>query len=383
MMDKIIGIKPKQALDQSLISIGGWLRGIDAQIISFIRPETISWTRQDFPLYQCQRNSDISEWIYPDRPAVLQDSKQLNTKSWYTTLRKSFAPWHTSLDWRVPFPNLSLTQNTLHRWGTPAYQSSGGSLALNYAYAPPIRQRMGISAVPTVKSRQFPAFQISEGLSQFWATSYQFSTALAVLLPIAVNVAQSPIVLNFVALASRGIEAQTLSRSTAPFKGAPVATLTAKSSVHMPRQFGKPTGKIANIQSYILPAKGEFTSGYGMRWGRLHRGIDIAGPVGTPILAAAAGQVIAAGWTNDGFGNKVEVKHPDGTVTLYAHTSQVLTRVGAQIHQGEQIAKMGSSGFSTGPHLHFQVHPGGKTAVDPMFFFGNYKTVLTAAKPTS
>jgi hypothetical protein len=378
MMDKIIGIKPKQALDQSLISIGGWLRGIDAQIISFIRPEAISWTSQDFSLHQRRKASDLPEWIYPDRSAVLQSSKQLSTKSWYTTLKKSFAPWHTSLDWRVPIPNGSLAQNSFHRLDASASQS--GSLAFSYAYASPIHQRMETNAVATVKFRQFPSLQLSEGLSQFWFTSYKFSTALAVLLPVAINVVQSPIVIDFIAQASRGIEAQLLSLGSTSFNAAPAA-LTTKSSTQMPRRSITTTGKSSNTQGYIVPTKGEFTSGYGMRWGRLHRGIDIAGPVGTPILAAAAGKVITAGWGEDGFGNKVEIQHPDGTITLYAHTAQVLTKVGVRVHQGERIAEMGSSGHSTGPHLHFQVHPGGKGAVDPMFFLGNHKTLI-AARPT-
>jgi hypothetical protein len=376
MMDKKIGIKPKQALDQSLISIGGWLRSIDAQIISFIRPDSISWTGQDLSPYQRRRDFDIPEWSYPHSSVVRQGSKR---SSWYTTLQKSFAPWHTSLDWRMPFPNVSFNQSTFDRFGAPGYQ--GGSLAFSYAYAPPLRQRMGIGAELAVKSLHFPTLQLPEGLSEFWSTSYKFSTALAVLLPIAVNVAQSPIATAYINQAAREIEVQTLNLMKAPAKTAPAATLAAKSSVQMPRTFSKPTGKIANIQSYVLPAKGEFTSGYGMRWGRLHKGIDIAGPVGTPILAAAAGQVITAGWGDDGFGNKVEIKHPDGTVTLYAHSSEVLTKVGMRVKQGEQIAKMGSSGFSTGPHLHFQVHPKGKTAIDPMFFFGNRKTLI-ASEPT-
>jgi murein DD-endopeptidase MepM/ murein hydrolase activator NlpD len=143
----------------------------------------------------------------------------------------------------------------------------------------------------------------------------------------------------------------------------------------------QPTGITANIQSYVLPARGEFTSSYGQRWGRLHRGIDIAGPVGTPIVAASAGKVIAAGW-GGGFGYKVEIRHPDGTVTLYAHASKLLTKVGAHVRQGEMIAEMGSSGNSTGSHLHFQIHPGGKEPVNPAFFFGEALKLACASTPT-
>jgi murein DD-endopeptidase MepM/ murein hydrolase activator NlpD len=120
------------------------------------------------------------------------------------------------------------------------------------------------------------------------------------------------------------------------------------------------------VQAFIWPANGVFTSGYGWRWGRMHRGIDIAAPVGTPVVASAAGVVISAGWNSGGFGNLVEIRHPDGTVTRYAHNSSVLTRIGAVVEQGELIAHMGSTGRSTGPHTHFEIRPAGRGSVDPM-----------------
>jgi murein DD-endopeptidase MepM/ murein hydrolase activator NlpD len=119
---------------------------------------------------------------------------------------------------------------------------------------------------------------------------------------------------------------------------------------------------------FIWPTRGVLTSGFGWRWGRPHRGIDIAGPVGTPIVAAAAGEVIASGWSAGGYGNLVKLRHPDGSVTLYAHNSRLLVRRGQNVQQGEPIAQMGSTGFSTGPHLHFEIHPSGRGAVNPMAF---------------
>jgi murein DD-endopeptidase MepM/ murein hydrolase activator NlpD len=124
----------------------------------------------------------------------------------------------------------------------------------------------------------------------------------------------------------------------------------------------------ALTQGFTWPAQGVFTSGYGYRWGRMHRGIDIAGPVGTPIVAAAEGVVVTAGWNSGGFGNLVEVRHADGSKTLYAHSNRILVRVGQQVAQGEQIAEMGSTGRSTGPHLHFEIHPTGRGATNPMVF---------------
>jgi murein DD-endopeptidase MepM/ murein hydrolase activator NlpD len=123
-----------------------------------------------------------------------------------------------------------------------------------------------------------------------------------------------------------------------------------------------------SIQKYIWPAHGAFTSGFGYRWGRLHKGIDIAAPVGTPVVAAAAGVVESAGWNDGGYGNLVEVRHPDGSMTIYAHNNRIVTRVGAVVNQGELIAQMGSTGRSTGPHTHFEIRPRGSGAVNPMFF---------------
>jgi murein DD-endopeptidase MepM/ murein hydrolase activator NlpD len=119
---------------------------------------------------------------------------------------------------------------------------------------------------------------------------------------------------------------------------------------------------------FIWPTRGVLTSGFGWRWGRPHRGIDIAGPVGTPVVAAAAGEVISSGWNSGGYGNLVKLRHPDGSTTLYAHNSRLLVRRGQTVQQGEPIAQMGSTGFSTGPHLHFEVHPSGQGAVNPMAF---------------
>jgi len=124
----------------------------------------------------------------------------------------------------------------------------------------------------------------------------------------------------------------------------------------------------ARFNGYIWPAEGVLTSGYGMRWGRLHAGIDIAAPIGTPIVAAAPGVVVTAGWNSGGYGYLVEIQHPDGSLTLYAHNNRILVREGQQVAQGEQIAEMGSTGFSTGPHLHFEIHPSGNGAANPMAF---------------
>lgn len=130
----------------------------------------------------------------------------------------------------------------------------------------------------------------------------------------------------------------------------------------------KPFETSAPFNGYIWPAKGVLTSGYGPRWGRMHRGIDIAAPVGTPIVASAPGVVVKASWNSGGYGKLVDIKHIDGTITRYAHNNRILVKAGQQVEQGQQIAEMGSTGFSTGPHSHFEIHLGGKGAVNPMAF---------------
>ncbi|MBD2111341.1 MULTISPECIES: peptidoglycan DD-metalloendopeptidase family protein [Cyanophyceae] len=119
---------------------------------------------------------------------------------------------------------------------------------------------------------------------------------------------------------------------------------------------------------YIWPTRGTLTSGYGWRWGRMHRGVDIAGPVGTPIVAAAPGVVARSGWNSGGYGNLVDIRHSDGSLTRYAHNSRLLVREGQQVSQGQQIAEMGSTGYSTGPHLHFEVHLPSSGTVNPMAY---------------
>ena len=126
-------------------------------------------------------------------------------------------------------------------------------------------------------------------------------------------------------------------------------------------------GGSMQFTGYIWPARGTLTSGYGWRWGRMHQGIDIAAPTGTPIMAAAPGVISFAGW-NSGYGYLVEIKHPDESLTLYAHNSQILVQEGQAVAQGELIAKMGSTGRSTGPHLHFEIHPSGNGAVNPIAY---------------
>jgi murein DD-endopeptidase MepM/ murein hydrolase activator NlpD len=118
--------------------------------------------------------------------------------------------------------------------------------------------------------------------------------------------------------------------------------------------------------AFSWPAAGKLTSKFGRRWGKMHKGIDIAGPTGTPIHAAADGIVVKAGWSSGGYGNLVEIRHADGTITRYGHNSRLSVAAGQTIRQGQQVAEMGSTGHSTGSHLHFEIRPGGTDAVNPI-----------------
>ncbi|MGG6296276.1 peptidoglycan DD-metalloendopeptidase family protein [Leptolyngbya sp. AN02str] len=120
------------------------------------------------------------------------------------------------------------------------------------------------------------------------------------------------------------------------------------------------------FNGYAWPARGVLTSGYGWRWGRMHRGIDIGAPTGTPIYAAAAGVVEFAGWNSGGYGYMVDIRHPDGSRTRYAHSSRLFVRAGQEVAQGDHIAAVGSTGYSTGPHLHFEIHLPSQGTVNPI-----------------
>ncbi|WP_018075923.1 M23 family metallopeptidase [Novosphingobium nitrogenifigens] len=127
--------------------------------------------------------------------------------------------------------------------------------------------------------------------------------------------------------------------------------------------------------AHVRAALPAISSGFGMRIDPLrgtramHDGIDIPGRQGAPILAAASGQVDFAGWRG-GYGNLVEILHADGTRTRYGHLSRIVVGPGDTVAQGQEIALMGSTGRSTGPHLHFEVRSGG-IAVNPLVFMGN------------
>jgi murein DD-endopeptidase MepM/ murein hydrolase activator NlpD len=125
-----------------------------------------------------------------------------------------------------------------------------------------------------------------------------------------------------------------------------------------------------------MPVKSSFryTSGFGTRWGRLHAGTDMAGPVGTPIYSTADGVVTHAGWLS-GYGRLIKIQHEFGIETRYGHLSAIKVKVGQRVSRGDRIGDMGNSGRSTGPHLHYEVRVNG-TPTNPMTYIKAARNVF-------
>lgn len=128
--------------------------------------------------------------------------------------------------------------------------------------------------------------------------------------------------------------------------------------------YAEPADITPSAAGFTWPTSGQVSSRFGPRWGRMHQGIDIAAPTGRPITAAKSGKVIVAG-PSGGYGNLVVLDHGGGLSTAYAHQSRIAVRVGQPVTQGGLIGFVGSTGFSTGPHLHFEVRVNG-AARDPL-----------------
>lgn len=143
------------------------------------------------------------------------------------------------------------------------------------------------------------------------------------------------------------------SRSAATVNYRPTTTKTTTSNTG--------TAVATNKGGWTLPIKGTVTSEYGKRKRGSHHGIDLAAPQGSTIKAAKGGTVLHSGWYNSIYGNAVIIDHGNGQKTLYAHCSKTTVKEGAKVAAGQAIAKVGSTGNSTGPHVHFEIYIDGKT----------------------
>ncbi len=122
----------------------------------------------------------------------------------------------------------------------------------------------------------------------------------------------------------------------------------------------KEVPKTAATGAFLMPTRGRISSRYGMRNGRMHKGLDIAAKKGTVINAADGGKVVFSGY-NGAYGNMVEIDHGNGFKTRYAHCSKIVVKVGTKVYKGQHIANVGNTGRSTGSHLHFEVLKNGKS----------------------
>lgn len=140
---------------------------------------------------------------------------------------------------------------------------------------------------------------------------------------------------------------------------APVTYYSSTGTASASKGVNTSAAKIELGISLIRPTSGTITSRFGSRWGRLHSGLDIGAPKGTPIYAAAGGTVTYSGYNNSGYGNYIIISHGNGIQTLYAHCSELNVTAGTTVSQGQLIGKVGSTGNSTGNHLHFEVRVNG------------------------
>jgi peptidoglycan hydrolase-like protein with peptidoglycan-binding domain len=131
---------------------------------------------------------------------------------------------------------------------------------------------------------------------------------------------------------------------------------------------------------FLRPVHGPITSPFGMRWGRMHHGIDFGASTGTPVGAGGRGTVSFAGWNSGGYGNLVVIDHRLGFQSWYAHLSSVSVGSGQRVSGGTRIGAVGSTGHSTGPHLHFEVRLHG-TPIDPSgYLLGRYAAKIAPAQ---
>jgi murein DD-endopeptidase MepM/ murein hydrolase activator NlpD len=128
---------------------------------------------------------------------------------------------------------------------------------------------------------------------------------------------------------------------------------------------GAPEAHLFGDLAFVRPAVGRLTSVFGTRWGVAHNGIDIAGPIGTPIYALTDGVVEEAGPAT-GFGLWVVLRHTDGTQSAYGHVNRMFVDVGEKVKAGEEIAEIGNRGYSTGPHLHLEIWDSDGTKLNPI-----------------
>lgn len=166
-----------------------------------------------------------------------------------------------------------------------------------------------------------------------------------------------------IASARAGIRQRDLAEQAAQKRAE--ARARASRAAAREKLLAKRKAELAAAHNWVAPVRNyRFSSAFGMRWGRLHAGNDFAAPTGTPEVAMSSGTVVFAG-QESGYGNKVEIRYWDGTVSWYAHMSRIDVSVGDEVTPGQVVGAVGNTGISTGPHLHLEIHPAGGGPIDP------------------
>lgn len=175
-----------------------------------------------------------------------------------------------------------------------------------------------------------------------------------------------------------------LAMAMAPADRAPRSQTLAQPERPPVIAMAEPAGPLTRPITFEEPVRGfSINSRFGMRrlggepGVRMHKGVDIAAPQGTAVYSPAEGEVIRIGRQPEGYGNFIEMRHPNGMTTLYAHLSRIDVASGDRVQGGERIGLVGSTGYSTGPHLHFEVRRNG-AQVNPTRVIGETFTVVVA-----
>ena len=178
--------------------------------------------------------------------------------------------------------------------------------------------------------------------------------------PFAIRFGQTSVVAVTAVLAMAGAP---LGAASLPSDKADALSVPAAPPV---KAVAQPAGPVMRKVAFEAPVKGyRINSAFGLRKltieakARAHKGVDIAAPKGTSVYTTAEGRVVRAGFQAGGYGNFIEVKHPNGLSSVYGHLSRIDVHTGQEVASGERIGLVGSTGYSTGPHLHFEVRRGG------------------------
>lgn len=326
-------------------------------------PESPSASEVQVPIAESTEDESVPADILTEDPSANEleaDMEILRQGTQVKTLVAQADP--ASVQIAVPEPDVGATASPLsEEISNSSASQTQSELATAEAIEIPVPKPENMSAYPTQVEIHASANQQPRAIKTQAPDAKPVSVRQADSLPLEAGAIEIPVpkpATNFVPNRSRNGRLATAPLGTDEYN---IDIPAAPSREDLKERFLNPP---ANV-TYGWPVNGVVTSGFGMRWGRLHAGIDFGVPTGTPVRAAAAGIIKRSGWVG-GYGNLVEIVHPDGSTTRYGHNSKLMMQVGQEVQQGEVIALSGNTGRSTGPHVHFEIRPNGKQAVNPM-----------------